>query len=218
MICSGVNASSSDSWPLRSVTWNHDSLFLQVLVNVARRLAEFQGAGFVHRDLEPANVMWLPRENRWTVIDFGCAAQIGEEAPLSFTLVYAAPEVLIACGRKETTIMCNAALDTWALGVMAFELLSGEPAFHPLMDGKAKVCAQELAMCRSFQLVPVRIMQLCHFSQRMNGQRAGHRSDRWQQEATLGRANRCCKKSFGEAWCVAGCHPAAVASRSIMQA
>ena len=38
-------------------------------------MAEFHAAGFVHRDLKPGNVMWLPRANRWTVIDFGCAAR-----------------------------------------------------------------------------------------------------------------------------------------------
>jgi serine/threonine protein kinase len=69
---------------------------VQVLANVALRLAEFHAAGYVHRDLKPANVMWLPRENRWTVIDFGCAGRVGESVPLSFTLVYAAPEVVSA--------------------------------------------------------------------------------------------------------------------------
>ena len=67
-----------------------------MLANVALRLADFHAAGYVHRDLKPANVMWLPRENRWTVIDFGCAGKIGATVPLSFTLVYAAPEVIDA--------------------------------------------------------------------------------------------------------------------------
>ena len=68
----------------------------QVLANVALRLADFHAAGYVHRDLKPANVMWLPRENRWTVIDFGCAGRTDTTVPLSFTLVYAAPEVVNA--------------------------------------------------------------------------------------------------------------------------
>jgi len=40
--------------------------------------------------------MWLAWQNRWTVIDIGCVARVGEEAPLSFTLAYAAPEVVEA--------------------------------------------------------------------------------------------------------------------------
>ena len=75
---------------------------MQVLANVALRLAEFHAAGYVHRDLKPANVMWLPRENRWTVIDFGCAGKIGATVPLSFTLVYAAPEVIGAVQVRYT--------------------------------------------------------------------------------------------------------------------
>jgi serine/threonine protein kinase len=43
----------------------------------------------------------------------------------------------------EKTIKADPALDTWALGVMAFELLSREPAFHVLSDGKQEVRAFE---------------------------------------------------------------------------
>ena len=50
------------------------TLDVQVIYHIAQRMAEFHAAGFVHRDLKPGNVMWLPRTNRWTVIDFGCAA------------------------------------------------------------------------------------------------------------------------------------------------
>ena len=69
---------------------------LQMIEHLAQRLQGLHAAGYVHRDLKPANVMWLPRENRWTVIDFGCAARIGTSPPLSFTLLYAAPEVVHA--------------------------------------------------------------------------------------------------------------------------
>ena len=96
-------------------------------------------AGFVHRDLKPANVMWLPRENRWIVIDFGCVARIGEAAPVSFTLAYAPPEVARAHAAGTTQMKATAALDAWSLGVMAFELLTGAPAFKFLTEGRAKV-------------------------------------------------------------------------------
>jgi eukaryotic-like serine/threonine-protein kinase len=97
-------------------------------------------AGFVHRDLKPANVMWLPRENRWTVIDFGCAARIGSAAPLSFTLAYAAPEVVRTLEMGLKSIESSPALDAWSLGVLAFELLTGLPAFRLVTDGRSKVC------------------------------------------------------------------------------
>lgn len=122
---------------------------LQLLSNVAERLSNMHTAGFVHRDLKPANVMWLPRENRWTIIDFGCAARIGVSAPLSFTLAYAAPEVVNALENGEKCIATTAALDSWSLGVMAFELLTGAPAFRLVTDGRSKVrhaCMQRMRM------------------------------------------------------------------------
>ena len=95
----------------------------------------------MHRDLKPANVMWLPRQNRWTVIDFGCVAPVGDKAPLNFTMVYAAPEVIHAFLAGEKHIEASPALDAWALGVMAFELLTDAAAFDLLTDGAARVCS-----------------------------------------------------------------------------
>jgi serine/threonine protein kinase len=114
----------------------------QVLSNIAKRMADMHEAGYAHRDLKPANVMWLPRENRWTVIDFGCAARIGSSVPVAFTLAYAAPEVVYAYEVKQGTIEVTAAADVWSLGVMAFELLTGAPAFRIVTDGAVKVCVR----------------------------------------------------------------------------
>ena len=116
----------------------------QVLSNVASRLAVMHEAGYVHRDLKPANVMWLPRENRWTVIDFGCVAAIGDVVPLSFTLAYASPEVVKAHEVGAACLEATSAIDSWSLGVMAFELLTGAPAFKFLTEGRAKVRTQAI--------------------------------------------------------------------------
>eukprot|EP00892_Ulva_mutabilis_P002568 jgi/Ulvmu1/12311/UM088_0031.1 len=105
-------------------------LVYAVLVHVAKRLADLHAAGYAHRDLKPANVMWLPRENRWTLIDFGCAARIGDRAPLAFTLAYAAPETVRAWRSGATDEVAAAATDAWALGAMAVQLLTREPLFE----------------------------------------------------------------------------------------
>jgi serine/threonine protein kinase len=65
-----------------------------VLVNVALRLADLHEAGWVHRDLKPGNVLWLPRKQRWTLIDFALATHEGVETPVIFTPSYAAPEIV----------------------------------------------------------------------------------------------------------------------------
>eukprot|EP00892_Ulva_mutabilis_P000965 jgi/Ulvmu1/1086/UM106_0002.1 len=117
---------------------------LAVLSNISKRLADMHEAGYAHRDVKPANIMWLPRQNRWTVIDFGCVARIGAPAPLSFTLAYAAPEVAVAFHRNDKCMECRAALDAWSLGVIAFELLTGAPTYNLLEEGAPGVAAKLL--------------------------------------------------------------------------
>jgi serine/threonine protein kinase len=58
-----------------------------------------------------------------------CAA--GELAQLSFTLAYAAPEVIAAYDAGQPTHLVHPAVDVWALGVIAFEMLTGETIFEP---------------------------------------------------------------------------------------
>jgi serine/threonine protein kinase len=48
------------------------------------------------------------------------------EAPLSFSLAYAAPEVIAAYEAGATTMRASEACDVWSVGIVAFELLTGE--------------------------------------------------------------------------------------------
>ena len=48
-----------------------------MLSHVAERVHTLHALGVAHRDLKPGNVLWRPLEHSWTLIDFGCAAEIG---------------------------------------------------------------------------------------------------------------------------------------------
>jgi serine/threonine protein kinase len=50
---------------------------------------------------------------------------------LAYSLHYAAPEVIWASKMSQEVILACAALDIWSLGVVAFELLTGQRIFAP---------------------------------------------------------------------------------------
>lgn len=107
-------------------------------------MKDMHEAGYAHRDLKPANIILLPRENKWTMIDFGCVARISTLARLSYTLTYSPPEVIRESQAKHAFMEASAAVDVWALGVIAYELFTGAPAFRLVTEGALQVCAVQL--------------------------------------------------------------------------
>ena len=62
------------------------------------------GAGYVHRDVRPGSLMWMPRKRHWTLIGFACATAAYSKAALTYSIAYAAPEVLKAVLDGEETM------------------------------------------------------------------------------------------------------------------
>lgn len=88
--------------------------------------------GIVHRDIKPENLL-LDREGRVKIADFGIAALIGAEGERAGTPPYMAPEQ--AQAEREVD---NRA-DIYALGVVLYEMLTGERPDKELVAPSKKV-------------------------------------------------------------------------------
>ena len=103
-----------------------------IVAGIARGLAAAHAKRVVHRDVRPENVLLEEDTGRVALTDFGIAATLatGAEAPESLTETgellsqprYAAPEQIAGEGVTEGT-------DVYSLGVIAFEMLTGEHPF-----------------------------------------------------------------------------------------
>ncbi|MCH7872831.1 MAG: protein kinase [Planctomycetes bacterium] len=99
---------------------------LAVMDAVSTAIGELHERGIIHRDIKPSNVL-LDHDGRVFVTDFGlaCARPPGTAGPtitgVAGTLAYMAPEMF------EGVVSAHS--DVYALGIMAYELLTGELPF-----------------------------------------------------------------------------------------
>ena len=128
-------------------------VWVQMMFHLAMHLKALHENGYAHRDLKPGNLMWQPSRNIWTLIDFSCAARIGSMHDVALTVAYAAPEVVAEYRKGAKKIRVHEAVDAWSLGVVAFELLTGEPAAK-LWVGRQKVCARTTCIGLHFIALP----------------------------------------------------------------
>ena len=105
----------------------------QVISQVARALVRAHAAGIVHRDLKPENIFLVPGDDQEVakVLDFGIAkheqyslaGKTTKTGSFMGTPYYMSPEQ--ARGKN-----IDWRSDLWALGVIAFQCLTGRPPFE----------------------------------------------------------------------------------------
>ncbi len=119
--------------PVRSV--------VEIALAVTEALTAAHEAGVIHGDIKPENVM-IRRDGHVKVLDFGVARLVRSpekvQVPVAGTVHYVAPELLLGASPGERS-------DIFSLGVLLYELLSGEPPFdgETLEETRAAILEKE---------------------------------------------------------------------------
>jgi len=116
---------------------------IRILREVADALAAAHAAGVLHRDIKPGNVMLSGRHA--LVMDFGVAKAVSDLGGESLTTVGVAVGTPTYMSPEQATASddIDARSDIYALGLMAYEILTGMPPFHG-KSAQATLSAQVL--------------------------------------------------------------------------
>jgi len=116
-------------------------------------LTYLHSKGIMHRDLKPENIVLVDDDYSIKLIDFGLSIDYTHERPVSAvgTLQYMAPEVVI-CPTKSRPeenkdnplLQYGTGSDIWAVGVIAYELLTGRAPFDTGRHSKEEETEQRI--------------------------------------------------------------------------
>jgi serine/threonine protein kinase len=102
---------------------------LHLGAQIAEALAHVHARGISHRDLKPSNVLLSP-DGRPLLMDFNLSATPQAlQVSIGGTLAYMAPEQIRASRDADPDVPLDGRVDLFALGVLLYELLTGQRPF-----------------------------------------------------------------------------------------
>jgi serine/threonine-protein kinase len=113
---------------------------VEFILQTCEAMAEAHGLGIIHRDLKPANLFCIMRpDGRYAikVLDFGISkvglgVEITRADAVMGSPLYMSPEQMVSARSVDLRT------DIWSLGVILYELISGQGAFRG--DNYTEVC------------------------------------------------------------------------------
>ncbi len=107
----------------------HD--ILRIAIKITSSLYSIHDHKIMHKDINPANIVWNPETDAVQIIDFGISSKLSHEETSLFdsgklegTLAYISPE---QTGRMNHAV--DYRTDFYSLGVTLYELFTGKPPF-----------------------------------------------------------------------------------------
>ncbi|MEM7184266.1 MAG: AAA family ATPase, partial [Spirochaetota bacterium] len=105
--------------------------FLNTAIRIVEILGQVHQEHIMHKDINPANIIWNKEKNVIKLVDFGISTKLSRETPailnpnvLEGTLVYMSPE---QTGRMNRAM--DYRTDFYSLGVTFYEMLTGQLPF-----------------------------------------------------------------------------------------
>jgi len=107
-------------------------LAVDILIQIAQGLGAAHAMGIVHRDLKPENVILTrtrPGRYHARLLDFGIAKRLDDDGPrlTAAGMVFGTPEYMAPEQARGKPV--DARSDIYALGCVAYELMTGNPPF-----------------------------------------------------------------------------------------
>lgn len=116
--------------PINSYFKTYSKKLLSAILQVIEALGTIHEKGFVHCDLKPEHILYIPKQEKAVLIDFGFAGDVSAKIEQAGTIGYIAPEVFKGIG-------IDGRADLYSLGIIIYEIIAGakpKETFKPIRE------------------------------------------------------------------------------------